>query len=300
MTMRSFGLALLAAGLVALAGSGTVRADNDTIRLGTAASGAAGGASVDVDTTLVYWRGGHWGYGGGWGHRGYGGGWAGYRPFWGGYHRAFYRPFWGGGYGYRPFYRPYVYGGYYQYGGYSQPCYGSGYYSGGYSQPYYGSSYYSGGYYPCVGQTVSPAVVVAQLPLPVQYATPTSLPYVQYGAPTSPPYQVLSAPQLLPRPAGVPVQPGPDATFQYDGGPAAPLPLPGAEQVDPASGPRPAVPLQGKLVHVQKQTTGGSTQFTTHYVSLGGTPPAAATAPRTYTYPAYGETPLPPVRKQSK
>jgi hypothetical protein len=279
MAMRRLGLGLLAAGLIALAGSGTVRADNDTLRLGTSSTGAAGAVFGDADTALVYWRGGgHWG-GGHWG----GGHWGGYRSHWGGYaaYRPFHRPYWGG-YGYRPvFYRPAYYGGYY--GGY----YGAGY-----------GGYYGAGYYPCGGQSVTPIIVAPQPPPALQYAAPPlKLPYQQQAY----------APQVLPAPAGVPQQPpGFDPTFPYDGGPNAPMPMPGTDNADPASGPRPTIPLQGKLVHLQKETTGGSTQMTTQFISVGTAPtttsqPAASPAPTRYTYPAYGEQPLPPVtRKQSK
>ena len=112
------------------------------------------------------------------------------------------------------------------------------------------------------------------------------------GVPIS--YQAQSpAPQVLPTPSAVP-QP---STYPYDGGPKTPVPLPGADTVDPTFGPRPTVPVQGKLVYLPLQeTTGGSTQLQT--ISLNSTPAQAPAATPRYTYPAYGEQPLPPVTRR--
>lgn len=60
--------------------------------------------------------------------------------------------------------------------------------------------------------------------------------------------------------------------------------------------------MTGKVVTLPKETTGGMTQYT-HYVGLGTsatpTQPGASAGSR-YTYPAYGDVTLPPVRKQSR
>jgi hypothetical protein len=56
------------------------------------------------------------------------------------------------------------------------------------------------------------------------------------------------------------------------------------------------VPLQGKVVSLPLETTGGTTQFIT--VSLGTSAEPAA-IPR-YSYPAYGEQPQPAIRKQTR
>jgi hypothetical protein len=189
--------------------------------------------------------------------------------YWGG--RAYYRPYWGG-YGYAAYYRP----AYYRPAYYRPNYYRSVVYLN-YYQPYY---YAAPAYYPISGQADVPATL-AQLPAQTQ--------------PVTSQYQPSTArPQLLPPPATVPQQPSGNQTFPYDGGPQVPLPMP---QVDPASGPRPTVPLQGKIVSLPVETTGGTTPLFT--VSLGtyGQPIAA---PRSYTYQAYGEQSLPYVRKQTK
>jgi hypothetical protein len=249
---------MCAASLLTLAGSAPVWAQSDTFRLGTSSSGTVSGGT---DTELVYYRGGHGHYHGGYGYYrgGYGhyhGGYAHYRPYWGGY--GYYSPYYYRTAYYPPYYyRPAVYFNYYQ------PYY--------YAAPVY--------YYPISGQTDVPTTL-AQMPPQVQPQTS------QYQPTTG-------RPQLLPMPATVPQQPGGQQTFPYDGGPQAPLPMP---QIDPASGPRPNVPLQGKVVSLPLETTGGTTPLFT--VSLGTSAQPVAT-PR-YTYPAYGEQPFPEVRKQAR
>jgi hypothetical protein len=192
----------------------------------------------------------------------------GYRGhYWGGH--SYYRPYWGG-YGYASYYyRP----------AYYRPAYYRPYYYGPVVyQPYY---YAAPAYYPISGQADVPATL-AQLPAPQQATS-------QYRPTTA-------RPQVLPMPAIVPQQPGGLQTFPYDGGPQVPLPTP---QVDPASGPRPTVPLQGKIVSRPQETTGGTTPLFTVSLSTYGQTVTLGT-PRSYTYPAYGDQALPAVRKQAK
>ena len=298
--MRRIGLAMFGAGLCSLTGSAVVQADNDTVRLGMSSSSAVSG---DVDTLLVASRGGHggghgggfhgggfhgggfhgggfhgggfhghngfWGWGGrGWGGWGWGGYWGGYWPYWGLY--AWNRPFWGYGY-----YRPY--GGY----GYYSP-----YYYVDAAPAYY--DYYPATYYPIAGQQEVPGTL-ARLPMPRSVSAPVS-PYQQ---------QAAARPQVLPMPVALPQRPGEPQTFPYDGGPQSSLPLPGKDGVGPASSPRPMVPLKGKLVSLPQETTGGTTQII-QFVGLGIASPVPAPTAAPYSYPAYGEQPLPPIRKQAK
>jgi len=281
MAMRRVGLVLLATGFWALIGSSTVRADNDTIRLGSSASGAIANVDNDGDTDLVVWRGGYR-HGGGYGYRG---GYGGYR---GGYYGG-YRGYGYGGYagyrgGYYGGYRGYGYGGGYGYGygGYAS-YYGGGYYGGGYyggyrpyyhhhhHHPYHWRISYSvpSSYYICTTQdTLVPAPVYVAPVLQSQYLQP----------------QVLPTPNAVPAPNG-------NQTYPYDGGPPAPVPVPG--QADPTPAAQPTVPLTGKIVSLPRESTSGSTQYTTHLVSS----PAQPAATSSYSYPAYGEQSLPSVRK---
>ncbi len=270
--MRRLSLALLAAGVITLAYGTAARADNDTVRLGKSSTGAASDITGDVDTSLVVWRGGYHG------HRGYYGGYRGYYGGYRGYYGGYRGGYWGGGYG---FYRRPYYGGYYGgYRPYYAGYYGGGFYGAGYYRPYYGGYYgYSSYYWPCSAQ--SAPVVVTLAPQAVQPAAPV----YQAQAP---------APQLLPAPA--PVAAPQQATYPYDGGPKALVPMPNADTVDPTFGPRPTVPVQGKLVYLPAETTGGSTQL--HTVSLQtSVAQQPAAAPR-YSYPAYGEQSLPPVTRR--
>jgi hypothetical protein len=100
--MRQLSLAVLAAGIVTLAGSTAARAQSDTFRLGTTSTSISDAVSGGTDTELVRWGRGHY-YGHYYWGRGY------YRPAYYGYGYA-YRPYW-----YRPaYYRPVVYAPYYQ------------------------------------------------------------------------------------------------------------------------------------------------------------------------------------------
>jgi hypothetical protein len=259
---------------------GSVSWAQDTVRLGGPSA-----ARIDMqggtDTELV--RGFHGGYHGGYGHYhgGYRGGY--YGGYYGGY-RGYYGGYYGRGYGYGGYYRPY-YGGYY--GGYYRPYYGGYYgsyypYSSVYYQPYY-TSYYSG-YYPCVGQTAATVTLAqANYSAPQQYAAPQN-----YGTQQNYYSEPLTAP-------------GANSTFPYNGGPSSPIPMPapnnpvqpGQKIGDPNRG---IIPLDGKLVSLPNETTGGFTPVTAparNIVTPQTRTPATTTttaAPRV-VYPAYGEEP---------
>jgi len=336
MAMRKFGWSALAASLLALAGAGATQAD-DTLRLVIPASSAAdaaldGGVNTELTRYHGGYRGGYGGYRGGYGYGGYRGGY-GYRGYYGGYggyrgygyrgygYGGFYRPFYYGGYGYGggypyyssyygggyggyPYYSGYYGGGYGGYGGY-YGGYGAGYYGGGYGA-YYGSYPYINYYYPCSGTLVSAAPVVS-----VQSSSTYVAPAPQVVQPGQA-YQPQYAPQVVQpgqsyQPQGVPAQPNGNQTFPYDGGPRAPLPMPGPDaNVNPAGTPRPIVPLEGKFVSLPQETTGGIGVVDTASLSpvswrtVSTTQPAAATSPNRFHYPAYGEQTLPPVNRTRK
>jgi hypothetical protein len=291
--MRMMLFSIVAAGLIVLAGSSAAPA-NDVLRLGgPSAYEAIGG----TDTELVrgYYRGGWGGYRGGWG--GYRGGWGGYRGGWGGWGWGGYRGGWGG---YRPYYagfsRPW-------YGGFARPFYGSFYnYSpyyyyggyGGYYAPYYGYSY------------LSPCSTTIEIDTPV-YSTALTAPAYS-GALTTPVFSgslntpvfsgslTISSSLILPMPKlAVPQrsapQPAPQ-TFPYDGGPSAPVPLPGGN--GPTSSPSP--PTRGTLfVSLPGEISGeAGSSYDASLYRLSYTPastmPATATSTKgRYTYRAYGE-----------
>jgi hypothetical protein len=315
MAMRKLGLAVLSAGLMVLAGTTVVRADDDTIRLGTSNSGTLGTITGAADTELVYWRGGwggyrgssyggyrNYGYGGyrnygygGYRNYGYGGyrnyGYGGYRNYGYGHHRPYYasyyggyRPYYGGYGGYnRPYYGGYGYGGYgnggYGYGGYGNGGYGyGGYGNGGYGYGGYGNGGYGYGGYGNGGYYG----IGYENPAGTDYAAPFGQAPVQQ-------YQYLQ-PQQLPAPAVVAPQAG--ETFPYDGGPQSPVPQPGVAPVQPGATPQPTVPLTGKVVSVPRETTGGVVYYTSYTDRT-----TAATPTSRYTYPAYGDQVLPTVRK---
>jgi len=283
MVMNRIGLAMLAAGLGALATGNAAWAQNDTFRLGTS-SVAVAAISGGTDTELVAYRGGHGHYGhyGHYGHGHYGHGHYGHYGHYGhgNYgHYGHYHGYYGGnrGYGYGGYRGYYGYGGYYPYYNYYRP-----YVSIGFYQPYYATA---PAYYYSISGQGTVAATYAQEPLQTPSAT---LPY----------QTTTGKPQLLPLPSAAPQTPASPQTFPYDGGPQAPLPMP---QTDPASGPRPTVPLQGKVVSLPMETTGGTSQL--YMVGLGTHQPAASSSAATpaqtrYTYPAYGEQQLPAVRKQ--
>ncbi len=205
---RSF--SILSASVVALAMSGSAKADDDVVRLN-------GKGDAEVTETRGYGGGGYrGGYGGG-GHRGGYGGYGGYRGGYGGY--GGYRSGYYGGGGY--------YGGYGRgYGGYyGRPNYGIGI-SLGYSG-YYGGGYYGAGY----GGYSSPSYY--------------SQPYYSYSpAPCSCAAPIVGATTLTLSQPTVPIAPG-DSTFPYDGGPRdgylAPLPA-GMQKAQPRDGMLVSVP----------------------------------------------------------
>ena len=144
------------------------------------------------------------------------------------------------------FYRPYYYASYYRpyfYGSYYNPYY--------YTPYYYGTNYY----YPCAGDSLPPA---------------TTLEASGY-------YQASAPQQYAPQ---APING--NGTFQYDGGPRSPIPMPiPAQESNPAKTPRGIIPIDGRLVSLPTQATGGVSVPLTHV-------PAKTSAPRV-TYPAYGE-----------
>ena len=144
------------------------------------------------------------------------------------------------------FYRPYYYASYYR-----------PYFFGSYYNPYFYTPYYYGTnyYYPCAGDSLPPA---------------TTLQASGY-------YQA-SAPQLYAPQAPV----NGNGTFQYDGGPRSPIPMPIPNpESNPAKTPRGILPIDGRLVSLPTQATGGVSLPFTHV-------PASISVPRV-TYPAYGE-----------
>ena len=80
--------------------------------------------------------------------------------------------------------------------------------------------------------------------------------------------------------------------FPYDGGPQAPVPMPAPNgDINPAGQPRPNVPLDGKLVSLPTEPSGGFAPVTTpetqrlRYV----VPTTTKTPTPRVVYPAYGE-----------
>jgi hypothetical protein len=217
--------------------SQSARAD-DLLLLGTSTDAATMTLAYqgDGDTVLVHggWGGRGWGggWGRGWGGYGWGGyGWGGYGYGWGGYG-------WGG-YGLAGYYGYPYYASY----GSSYPTY---YYSSGCgcSSPYVGSYYSAPAYYygysstPASYYSYQPAaVVIAPLAQsqPQQNGTVVSSPgatgiYVQQAAyqPTASAVAPSAAVPVI-----APLQVVPPAGFEYDGGPASPVPMPGGERVIP-------------------------------------------------------------------
>ncbi len=219
--IRSIWKPALALGAV-LAATGPARADDrDTHLLAGGASvgttmtlggkgTAAQAAAEDTELTHGYrYRGGYYGWGGGYGYRGYSVG------YYGGYR---------GGYGWNG------YGGYY--GGYSS----FNYYRPAYYAPYYAPRVYYSSYY-------------SSFPVYPTYSTyyncgPSVGLYLGIGggagtgAPTVPLGGGLARPPAATQPMAPPVAPD-GGTFPYDGGPANPVPLPKA---DPNAAP-PADPM---------------------------------------------------------
>lgn len=294
--MNKFVWGFLAAGVGLLAGAVGTNA-SDTIRLGGTEAATAIGST---DTELVrgghgggghggggFYRGGYGGYGG---YRGgYYGGYGGYR---GGYYGGYRGGYYGGyrGYGYGGYYRPFYgiglgYGGYgyggYGYGGYGYGGYGYGGYGyGGYGNGGYGYSIYSPYY--------------SNYSYPINYGNAyyTAAPVMPYAAT----YQTVQ-PQYIPTQTIVPS--GNGQTFPYDGGPQYVVPQSNAD-LTPTQTPRPSVSREGLLVNLRDDgVQGGSSQnLSARLIRLADTTPAQTeTAPNRYTYRAYGEEPLPSVRR---
>jgi len=256
----AYGLALAAG----LAMTSAARAnDNDVIRLALPGSSGdvltLGGTNADLnaDTLDVARYGGYGGYRGGY-YGGYRGGYGGYRGgyyggyrggYYGGYRGGYYGGYRGGYYGgyrgYSSYYRPY-YGGYYNYyrpyySGYYQPYYYSTYSYYSYSPSYYGySSYYpsysdygDSSYYGTSDDSGADtyAICVRRQPATVYYYAPPQSSYQQpsYGYSYSypqqqqqqPPPSYQQAPSQAPQ-----LMPKADETFEYDGGPKNPVPMP--------------------------------------------------------------------------
>ena len=193
----------LALGAVLAAGGAASADDRDTHQLpgstGTTMTlGGKGTAQQAATEDTELAR----GYRGGYSYHGYHGGY-GYRGGYGGY----------GGYGYRG-----GYGGYY--GSYYRGNYG-GYY-GGYRPAYYYTPrvYYSNYYYP----TYYPSYYGGGIYIGISGGNSTDVPVVNLGG-------------IGARPMSQPATLG-DGTFQYDGGPANPVPQPKADpQMNPSAAP---------------------------------------------------------------
>ncbi len=243
---------LAAAGVMAVAGAGRAA---DVFRLAISDNSSTptmilGTGSAEADTIDV--RGGGRGGGGGFHGGGFrGGSYGGYRGFAGGFRGGYggYRGYYGGYGGYLGgLFRGY-YGGYYP-----------GYYNYYYPQvvPYYPDYYY----YPI--STVTPSVPATTFTLRIGPVT------TQVQARRLPvlPNPTLRTQPLYPQPAPTPGRPA-DGTFDYDGGPRVPVPLPKAEPAP--MNPQPTVPLDGRPVSLPVRST-----------------------PVKYYYPAYGEQPRKP------
>jgi hypothetical protein len=251
--------------------AGAARAD-DLVRLngGKDTPTITLGGNVDADTVLTRrgggggGRGGHvafrggsrGGFRGGFAHRGFA-----HRGF---AHRGFSRGWYGGrGWYGRGWYGRGWYGGYYPwYANYNGGWYGYPYYNGYYGNGYYGQPYcYS--LTPTVSSYYNYSVVPQQL-----------MPYSGSSGGTVVP--TLPAPLPGRSVSGVPVPA--DGSYDYDGGPIVPVPL-------PKVGPAPAV----------VPPTGGPAPAAT--VRQVSTP--APQAPR-FAYPAYGDRPQtnPPSRSR--
>jgi len=234
---------------------------------------------ADIETEVIdarYYGGGRGGYVGG-GYRGgfYGGGYRG--GYVGGYRGGYVGGYRGGYYGgYRGYYGGGYYGGFV--GGYYRPYYYPRYYGYAYAPSYYTYSDYSPGYYnyayayPCTLPDVSPTVTLRVGPT---YSAPS------YGLPSTPPTNIPPGSTVIPgRPgnSGNPVLPPPmnngkvpPGTYNYDGGPKAPVPMPPADEGAATVQPQRAKPriIEDILVSTQVQD------------SKTGK----------WTYPAYGEAP---------
>jgi len=262
MTMFArMGTAGLLALAVVLVGTSTSQAD-DVFRLNMTADTTApavklGEIAPEADIFDVR------GYGGGRGggfrggfrggfHGGHHGFYGGHRGFYGGHHGFYggHRGYYGGYGGYRGYYGGYrgYYGGYNVY----RPIYS---YNDGYCAPYsYYPSYYS--YCPIGSAGLSAATFSLRIGPVVTQLQTRPMPYAP--VPLTPAQPNDGSPTPMPN----------DGTFDYDGGPRAPVPMPKAEPVPMNT--QPTVPLEGRPVSLPDRST-----------------------PK-YTYPAYGEQPRNP------
>lgn len=181
-------------------------------------------------------------------------------------------------YGYRQSFRPY-YGGYNRayYGGFNRPYYGS------YYRPYYYPRFYS--YYtPSYYSTYSyPSYYLYyEMNRPTYY--PSSCYYYPIaGESVAPPATTLN--YQGPQPYVPPMPPADNGTYPYNGGPSSPVPMPNAE---PA--PRGIIPIDGRLVSLPSEISGGTSQV--------GVPAAKTQTTPRVSYPAYGEEPIPPAPRK--
>jgi len=246
--MRSL---LLTGGLLAVALLvPALRAQDDDLRLRLpAASGqpadtrTLGLTAADEDAELIdtRFRAGFVGFRGGF-----------YRPVY--YYGGFYRPV----YYYGGFYRPaFYYGGFYRpafyYGGFYRGV-GFGYGFGG----FYSVPFVNYGFFPC---SVTEATPVTTL----EYRIKPLLPAATQPTPSKQP--------MLPRPngGGPPPMPQAEGTYEYNGGPTAPVPMPPmppATERDVMNLPRIPTPIIERYVSIRPEPTTGK-----------------------YVYPAYGEQP---------
>lgn len=175
--------------------------------------------------------------------------------------------------------------------------YGRGYYGGGYgySRSYYGGgygrSYYGGGYYPRTYAYYSPSYYY---PANYSYYAPSYYYPSYYYRPVCNHYRIAdgSIPTAVTQTnINYPMTVQPNAgTFPYNGGPSSLVPMPGPIQdVNPASKPGGVIPLDGRLVSLSTQMTGGTMQISA---------PQQATTPR-ISYPAYGEEPIVPAPRKT-
>jgi hypothetical protein len=268
MTMFTRGVTVAALGALGLfAWAGAARASEDDLvplNGGKDTPAVVLGKDVSADTVLTRRGGGgggrghvgrggfrgsvRVGYRGSYARRGYsygvGRGWDGYR----------------GGYGYRRYYRPWYYGGYYGY-----PRYYSSYYG-------YPSYYYSNGYY-YSAPYCSPVVGVGSVYTAPAVVPSATMPYApgagDYGAPTLP----------VPTPGRTRLGPvPPDGTYDYDGGPNLPVPLPRAE-------PAPAlVPPGGNPAPVLRPVSAPAPSTSTFRYAAYGEQPQATSPPPGRTY----------------
>jgi len=187
----------------------------------------------------------------------------------GGYGGFYGRSFYGGGFGrgfYGGFYPRFAYGPSYYYPRYSSFSFGYNF-----SRPYYyaapayyysaPSFYYSSPWCSPIGLSGRVAATL-EVPLPMPNQLPPAT-QQQFPSTQQPPL----APELQPMQPVEPRQPVP-GTYDYDGGPQNPVPLPrnGVQENPTRVLPRPTVPLEGRPVSLPAKNA-------------------------KYSYPAYGEKP---------